>query len=339
MEYAIEITDLVKNYQPLKKYKDYFISPFKRNIVPALKGINLKIEKGEFFGLLGPNGAGKTTLIKILATLVLPTSGKACVAGYDVEKDERLVRKSMGYVISEERSSYWRLTGRQNLEFFASLNNLRGAESKKRINEVLEITELKDDADRYFKDYSTGMKQKLGIARGLLTDPQVLFLDEPTKSLDPISAMHMRNFIKEEIVLRQGKTVLFATHNLDEAEKLCDRIAIIDKGVIKACGSIDEIRRLFLRKPKYIIKFEKIEPKIIEMLKSLNFIKDIKIPAPSLQEQNTCEIEIDGEGEGISRILKSLLPLDIKISAFYPVKPSLEEIFSQITEKGEKVWT
>ena len=336
MKYAIEITDLVKNYQPLKKYKEYFISPFKKNIIPALKGITLNIEKREFFGLLGPNGAGKTTLIKILATLVLPTSGKAYVAGYDVEKEERLVRKSMGYVISEERSSYWRLTGRQNLEFFASLNNLKGAEAKKRIDELLEITELKDDADRYFKDYSTGMKQKLGIARGLLTDPQVLFLDEPTKSLDPVTARHMRDFIKKEIVLRQGKTVLFATHNLVEAESLCDRIAIIDKGVIKACGSLSEIRKILIRKKRFIIKFEKVEERALEKLKSIKSISEIKIPSLPDQEEGTYEIELDGDGQGISGIIKELSLLDIGLLSFYPVIPSLEEIFSQVTERGKK---
>ena len=337
MKYAIEITDLVKNYQPLKKYKEYFISPFKKNIIPALKGITLNIEKGEFFGLLGPNGAGKTTLIKILATLVLPTSGKAYVAGYDVEKEERLVRKSMGYVISEERSSYWRLTGRQNLEFFASLNNLKGAEAKKRIDELLEITELKDDADRYFKDYSTGMKQKLGIARGLLTDPQVLFLDEPTKSLDPVTARHMRDFIKKEIVLKQGKTVLFATHNLVEAESLCDRIAIIDKGVIKACGSLSEIRKILIRKKRFIIKFEKVEERALEKLKSIKSISEIKIPSLPDQEEGTYEIELDGDGQGISGIIKELSLLDIGLLSFYPVIQSLEEIFSQVTERGKKV--
>lgn len=337
MKYAIEIVDLVKNYQPLKKYKDYFISPFKRNIIPALKGVNLKIEEGEFFGLLGPNGAGKTTLIKILATLILPTSGKACVAGYDVAKEDRLVRKSIGYVISEERSSYWRLTGRQNLEFFASLNNLKGAEAKKRIDELLEITELENDADRYFKDYSSGMKQKLGIARGMLTDPQVLFLDEPTKSLDPITARHLRDFIKKEIVLRQGKTVLFATHNLVEAESLCDKIAIIDKGVIKTCGSLSEIRKILIRKKRFIIIFEKIEERAVEKLKSIKSITDIKIPASSSQEDNTCEIELDGDGQEISGIIKELALLDIKLLSFYPVIPSLEEIFSHVTEKGERI--
>src|SRR3989338_3574107 len=337
MKYAVEVIDLVKNYQPLKKYKDYFISPFKKNIVPALKGVNLKIEGGEFFGLLGPNGAGKTTFIKILATLILPTSGKALVAGYDVKENERLVRKSIGYVVSEERSSFWRLTGRQNLEFFASLNNLNGIEAKKRIEELLEITELKNDADKYFKDYSTRMKQKLGIARGMLTDPQILFLDEPTKSLDPSTARHLRNFIKKDIVEKQGKTVFFATHNLVEAESLCDRIAIIDKGVIKACGSLSEIRRLLIGKKKFIIKFEKIEERVVEKLKNIKSITDIKIPASSSQDENACEIEVDGEGEEISEIIKELSLLDIKLLSFFPVIPSLEEIFSQVTEKGEKI--
>jgi len=336
MKYAIETIDLVKNYQELKKYRDYFLSPFKKKIIPALKGINLKIEEGEFFGLLGPNGAGKTTLIKILTTLVLPNSGKAIVAGYDVEKEGKFVRRSIGFVVSEERSCYWRLTGRQNLEFFATLDNLRGAQAKKKIEEVLELTGLTNDADRFFKDYSTGMKQKLAIARGLLTDPKILFLDEPTKSLDPTTARNLRDFVKKEIVERRGKTVLFATHNLSEAESLCDRIAIIDKGVLKACGSLGEIRKILSKRQRFIIKFEKIEERIIEKLKNISFITDIKIHASSISGEGVCEIELDGTGQEISHVIKELVLIDARLLSFYPVVPSLEDIFSQVTEKEEK---
>ena len=187
----------------------------------ALKDINIRVNKGELFGLLGPNGAGKTTLIKILSGLILPNQGNAYVSGYDLARDGKQARRVVGYVVSEERSFYWRLTGRQNLKFFAILNNLSLSEAKYRIDEVIALTGLDDAADRMFKDYSSGMKQKLAIARGLITHPQILLMDEPTKSLDPLAAMNLRRLIKENIVGENKKTVFLATHNLSEAEELC----------------------------------------------------------------------------------------------------------------------
>ncbi|MBN1323266.1 MAG: ABC transporter ATP-binding protein [Methanotrichaceae archaeon] len=210
-------------------------------IIP-LDHVNIKVRAGEIFGILGPNGAGKTTLIKILCTLISPTEGEAYVNGHDVVRESELVRKSLGFITTDERSFYWRLTGRQNLEFFAALHDIYSEEADRRVNELLDIVHLSDRADDLFLSYSAGMKQRLAIARGLLNDPQVLFMDEPTRSLDPGAAQNIRDFIKKYIVREQGKTVFISTHNLEEAGQLCNSIAICDEGKIKALGSPEELK-------------------------------------------------------------------------------------------------
>jgi len=200
------------------------------------------VREGEVFGVLGPNGAGKTTLIKILCTLILPTSGEAYVNGYDIVKESGKVRESIGFVTTDERSFYWRLTGRQNLEFFASLHNFYSRDARDIVDELLDVVDLKDRADERFLNYSAGMKQRMAIARGLLNEPEVLFMDEPTRSLDPGAAQSLRDFIKRHIVKERGNTIFISTHNLDEAEELCDRVAIFDEGKINVVGSPDELK-------------------------------------------------------------------------------------------------
>lgn len=230
MSYSIETYDLTKRYPATRGYKDLVFRPFAKKEVTALSNINIQIKKGELVGLLGPNGAGKTTLIKILCTLVLPSSGKAFIHGYEVEKDERKIKKIIGLCIHDERSFYWRLTGRQNLRFFAKLNNISGKEAEEGVKHLLEFVGLAHEADRVFKDYSTGMRQKLAIARGLLTNPEIIFMDEPTNGLDPVTAHKLIHFIREKLVEEGLKTVVFASHNLHEVEILCDRIIEVDKG-------------------------------------------------------------------------------------------------------------
>ncbi len=202
----------------------------------------MKVREGEVLGLLGPNGAGKSTLIKILCTLILPTEGEAYVNGYDVVKEGHRARESLGFITTDERSFYWRLSGRENLQFFATLHNLPQTQVKAKVEELLDVVHLKNRADEPFLNYSAGMKQRMAIARGLLNDPTVLFMDEPTRSLDPGAAKSLRDFIKEHIVGEKGKTVFISTHQLDEAEQLCDRVAILDEGRIKAQGSPADLK-------------------------------------------------------------------------------------------------
>ena len=241
----IETFDLSKHFTPSTNLLDFIPRAFKKGpVVKAVDRVNIKIKKGEIFGLLGPNGAGKTTLIKMLCTLIIPTYGKAIVNGFEVVKNGHEVRKSIGLVTGEERSFYWRLSGRQNLKFFGTLYNMESLEISKKIDYLVELLDMQEYMDNRFDEYSTGMKQHLAIARILLSDAKILFMDEPTKSLDYPSAVQFRKFIKEKIVGRDKRTVIFTTHNLKEAVDFTDRIALMDSGQIKACGTISELKSL-----------------------------------------------------------------------------------------------
>ena len=198
MSLAIETIDLKKRFRKAE-YKN--ILPWKGQSVQALDGISLGVKKEELFGILGPNGAGKTTLIKILATLTLPDSGAAFINGFDVYHQEKRIRKCIGYITSEERSFYWRLTGRQNLQFFAALYNLPNDEAKERIDLLINLLDFAGHVDRPFMNYSSGMKQRLSVARGLIYDPEILLMDEPTRSLDPLSKLRLQKFIKERLII------------------------------------------------------------------------------------------------------------------------------------------
>ena len=243
MSYAIEVDNLKKKFIKEKGLIEFIFHPFRKEIITALDDVSLKIKKGEICGLLGPNGAGKTTLIKILSTLIIPDSGKASINGYDVVKEEDYVKDSIGLIHHNERSFFWRLTGRQNLEFFATIYGIKRNNMKEEVNKVLEIVGLKDKAHIRFNSYSTGMKRKMSIARGLLTNPDILFVDEPSNGLDPVSAMKIRKFLKEELVEKLKKTILIATHDLKEAESICNEIVILDKGKIKIQGTLKKIQK------------------------------------------------------------------------------------------------
>ena len=208
--------------------------------IEAVRGVSFEIEKGELFGLLGPNGAGKTTTIKMLITLLIPTSGSARVLGHDVVKEAREVRKRIGYVFGGERGVYERLSGYDNLRYFAELYGVPAKTQKARIEELLELVGLKGREHERAEGYSRGMKQRLHVARGLLHDPEVLFLDEPTIGLDPVGARELRATIAS--LTDAGKTILLTTHYMFEADALCDRIAVISKGEIVATGTPSQLK-------------------------------------------------------------------------------------------------
>ncbi|HEY6836682.1 MAG TPA: ABC transporter ATP-binding protein [Gaiellaceae bacterium] len=209
--------------------------------IEAVRGISFAVEPGELFGLLGPNGAGKTTTIKMLITLLIPTGGSARVLGLDVVRQAHEVRKRIGYVFGGERGVYERLSGYDNLRYFAELYGVPAREQKRRIEELLDLVGLKDREHERAEGYSRGMKQRLHVARGLLHDPEVLFLDEPTIGLDPVGAREIRETIAS--LTQAGKTVLLTTHYMFEADALCDRIAVISKGSIVAEGTPLDLKR------------------------------------------------------------------------------------------------
>ena len=208
----------------------------------ALDGLSLSVPSGSFYSLLGANGAGKTTTMKVLCTLLIPDAGTARVAGFDVVSQPRRVRERLGVSIRGERSVYWKLTGRQNLEYFASLSGLGGRDARRRVGEVTDVIGLADRIDDYVERYSMGMKQRLAIGAALVHSPPVLLLDEPTIGLDPHGARALRSFIREDLCLKHGVTVLYTTHYMHEAEELSDRVAVLHGGRIVAEGTPAEVR-------------------------------------------------------------------------------------------------
>jgi ABC-2 type transport system ATP-binding protein len=217
LEYVIECVGVQKTFVKQRSLKTLVTRPFERaERVHALRGVDLAVRSGEIFGLLGPNGAGKTTLIKIFCCLVLPDEGKALVRGIETIHENQ-VKPSIGLVQTDERSFYWRLSARENLRFFARLYDVPSARIESRVQELLARVKMADDADRPFSGYSSGMKQRIAIARALLHDPPVLFMDEPTRSLDPAGAQELRDFIRHDMQQRDGKTILIATHDMREA--------------------------------------------------------------------------------------------------------------------------
>jgi ABC-2 type transport system ATP-binding protein len=211
--------------------------------VTALGGVDLDVEPGEYFGLLGPNGAGKTTLIKILTTLLLPTSGTAKVAGFDVVRETSKIRRVINMVSGGEQSGYGLLTLREQLWMFSQFYGMPIADGWRRVDELIEITGLTEQKDQKVRTLSTGQRQKLNFARGLLNDPWVLFLDEPTLGLDVAAARDLREHTLAWKAAAPGRTLLLTTHYMVEAEQLCDRIAIVDRGKILALGTPEELRR------------------------------------------------------------------------------------------------
>jgi ABC-2 type transport system ATP-binding protein len=203
--YAIEGSGLAKRFKKRRSLNAMIRHPFaKTEVVDALRGVDLAVGKGEIFGLLGPNGAGKTTLLKILACLVLPDRGVARIDGMDVTRENE-VKRRIGLVHTDERSFYWRLSARENLRFFARLYDVPGRRIESRIDELLARVDMTEAADRPFSEYSSGMKQRVAITRALLHDPPILLMDEPTRSLDPASALSLRVFIREQLQGRDGK--------------------------------------------------------------------------------------------------------------------------------------
>ncbi len=216
----------------------------KKKSIEALKGVSFNVNNGEIFGLLGPNGAGKTTTIKILTTLLAPTSGEAKVLGYNCFGEEKYIRGSINFIFGGERGLYWRLSAIENLKYFGDLYKIPSIILNNKIKELITLVGLEGRENEKVEGYSKGMKQRLQIARGLINDPKILFLDEPTLGLDPVGAKDLRNIIMQ--LKNEGKTILLTTHYMYEADELCDRVAIINDGHILALGTPIELKKQYL---------------------------------------------------------------------------------------------
>ncbi len=286
----------------------------------ALENVDLKIEEGSFYGLLGPNGAGKTTLIKILSTLLLPTTGKAKVLGYDVAKQTNEIRWRMSLVSGGEFSGYGLLTVEEQLWMFALFNGMTTKDAQNKIDQLLEIVNLEEARKIPLSELSTGMRQKMNLVRGLMTDPEILFLDEPTLGLDVEIARDVRTYLKNWI--SEGKkmrTILLTTHYMQEAEELCEKIGIINEGTLITEGTSSQIKKQSLHSSKFIITTEnnyaisRIYPKLnISKIKKNNY----EIYAKSKREENE---------------IYQIIRFNKKIVRFDEIKPTLEDAFMSLT--------
>lgn len=291
--------------------------PGNRSMRRALNGLSMTIEVGEVRGLLGPNGAGKTTLIKILSTILLPTSGTAHIGGFDIVREVREVRRRIGIVLGGDRGLYWNLTGRQNLAYWAALYGVSNKKAKERIEVLLAQVNLLDRADDLVGAYSRGMKQRLHLARGLVADPMVLFLDEPTSGMDPIAAREFRSLVGD--LRREGKTILLTTHDMSEAESICDRVALINHGSLIAIESPSTLSKL-------IAEFEHIE---FEKVGASDLMHEVsRIPGVSriyaLDKEGAYCVNVS-EKTAISLVLERLIASGVV--SIRTNRPSLEEVY------------
>jgi ABC-2 type transport system ATP-binding protein len=300
-------------------------SPRRQPEVRALDGVSLTIPRGEVHGLLGPNGAGKTTLVKILSTVLLPTSGRAAICGHDVVRATRQVQPLIGIVFGGERGLYTRLTGRQNLEYWGALYRLPSAEVRRRSMALLDRMGLGDKADRRVETYSRGMKQRLHLARGLIGDASVLFLDEPTTGMDPVAAREFRALIGE--LTGEGRTILLATHDMVEAEALCHRVTLIDKGRIIATESPRSLSQMMSRHQR--IDIEGADESLLRALEVMPGVASVTGDGPASR------IQVDSE-DAMRPVLALLV--DRGITTVRTSLPSLEEVYlGLIGERGLEV--
>lgn len=244
---AIEVEDVSKRFHRPLPWLRKMLGKQGSPVVEALRGVSLRVAQGEIFGLVGRNGQGKTTLIKTTCGLIEPSEGRVRVFGHDSVRNGREVKRSVGLVSADERSFYYRLSGRDNLAFFARLHGIEGATFTSRLQTLAATFELGPVLERPFQEYSSGNKQRLAIVRALLPDPPLLLLDEPTRSLDPISAEGLRRALQDWARAGSGKTVLITTHNLAEIEQLCERVAILSRGRVIECASIASLRAKYAR--------------------------------------------------------------------------------------------
>jgi ABC-2 type transport system ATP-binding protein len=296
--------------------------------VEAVRGVSFEIEQGELFGLLGPNGAGKTTTIKMLITLLIPTSGTATVLGLDVVKDAREVRKRIGYVFGGERGLYERLSGYDNLRYFAELYAVPPREQKARIDSLLELVGLKGREKERVEGYSRGMRQRLHIARGILHDPPVVFLDEPTIGVDPVGARDLRSTIAA--LTEAGKTVLLTTHYMFEADSLCNRIAVINKGQIVAEGTPRDLKSIVADRTVVEIETFGIAEETIERLRKAPGVSSV-----SVEEREQAQVLHVQSAKGLELTQELLGMLDgTTVGRVAAREPTLEDAYVALVESA-----
>jgi ABC-2 type transport system ATP-binding protein len=329
MEKAVQVKDLRKIFISRKKK---FFRTIEKKEFKAVDGVSFDIYKGEIFGLLGPNGAGKTTTIKMITGLLRPTSGSVCVMDKDVDKKPLEALKNIGTVLAGDRSIYWKLTARENLEYFASLYGCNKAEGKKRAEAIINRLGLTEKADELVEKFSTGMKQKVALGKALIPNAPVVLLDEPTLGLDPQSALNLREIIMD--IKSEGRTVLLTTHYMEEADFLCDRIAIIDGGKIIALDTPENLKKSINEVKSIKIELTKAEEKLINDIKAIENIKTVINDYNSEKRNYTLTIHHTNGNSIIQKILDCISKNKTQILNINVLEPSLEDVFIHLTGKS-----
>lgn len=300
-----------------------------RTVVTALDDVTFSVERGECFGLLGPNGAGKTSLIKCLTTLLIPDCGTARVNGYDVVEQPRRVCASVGCMLMGERGVYWKLTGRENLDYFAALYFQRGPQRRAVIERLIERLTLSDFVDRAVETYSSGQRMRIAFARALIHDAPIIILDEPTNTLDVHGAQELRRLVQE--MHEGGCTIVYSTHLMAEAEELCDRVAIVDRGRIAAVGPPHELSALAHRRGVLRVAGD-LPPRVLESVR--------RHPAARSASRDLVDggdllrIELAHGGADVGPLLRQIEDAGGRVADLWLDRPRLEEAFIDLTRRG-----
>jgi len=306
--------------------------------VVALDGVDLEVEPGEFFGLLGPNGAGKTTLIKILTTLLLPSEGSARIFGFDVARQTKQIRRIMNMVAGGEQSGYGILTVREQLWMFSQFYGLPTRDGWRRVDELIDAVGMEEQREQRVSTLSTGQRQRMNFARGLLNDPWIFFLDEPTLGLDVAAARAVRELVLAWKAAVPGRTVLLTTHYMQEADELCDRIAIVDHGRILALGSPDELKRRVQRESVFRLELDRLDGGVGVLRRLPGVVSAAQAAGDQAEgrgEKRTVEVNLVLVDDGaLGGVVGALGGLGAQILALRKSEPSLEDVFVELVGRG-----
>jgi ABC-2 type transport system ATP-binding protein len=330
---AVSIRGLSKRYPVQRSWKEILRAPLQRDHVTVVDDIRLDIRRGEFFALLGPNGAGKSTLFKMLSTLIIPDTGTALIEGFDIHRDGRRVRGVLAPVIPEERSLNWRLSARENLTVFAALYGYRGDALRRRVGELLDLVGLADTGHKMVGRFSSGMRQRLLIARTLLGHPRVLLLDEPTRSLDPVSARQFRHFLRSELAASYGCTVLLATHNTEEALELCDRVGVLHRGRLLAVGAAEELAR-DTGDNRYRMLAASPVGALLDALVARGTITSYTTLEPDAEGWVPVQVEIPGGHAQAAAVVAAFGEADVPLALFERVPSTLADLIERIVAQN-----
>ena len=332
---VVRVVDLWKEFPATRSVLDILRHPLGGPLSPAVADVSLDVHAGEFVGLLGPNGAGKTTLLKILATLITPDRGTVTIGGHDAVADPASVRRVIAPVLANERSLYWRLSARENLELFGALLRLVPRETTSRVTEALDVVGLGDTGRKMVGQFSAGMMQRLLIARALLGHPRVLLLDEPTRSLDPSTAHTFRAFLREELATRRGCAVLVATHRTEEAFELCDRVVVLNRGRVAASGRAFELSEA-LSGSRYAVYT--LEPNHSALDHAVASGRARRLAARSEPDGQWWRVEVEIEGgDGSARVvLAGLIKAGMTVARFERVMSPLGDLIERAIARSTR---